>query len=100
MRKIILTAAANANASTSMATAASARKRPVVAAVAVRVVPAFKAADTNASKSLSSSEFTEAGGNADNFGLIDRHMLSLIPPTACHFNRCFNRFGTGVHHQH
>jgi hypothetical protein len=71
MRKIILTAAAIAIASTSMATAASARKRPVVAAVAVRVVPAFKAADTNASKSLSSSEFTEAGGNADNFGLID-----------------------------
>ncbi|MFZ4688259.1 MAG: hypothetical protein ACOYLS_03370 [Polymorphobacter sp.] len=74
MRKIILTAAAIAITSTGMATAVSAKaksRRPVVAAVAVRVVPVFKAADTNASKSLSSSEFSAAGGNADNFGLID-----------------------------
>jgi anti-sigma-K factor RskA len=73
MRKIILTAAAIAIASTGMASAASARKvkRPVVAAVAVKVAPIFKAADTDSSRTLNTTEFGAAGGNADNFGLID-----------------------------
>jgi hypothetical protein len=72
MRKIMLAALTVAIASTSLAGAATAKaKRPLVAAVAVKVVPVFKAADTNGNKTLSSSEFTAAGGNADNFGLID-----------------------------
>ena len=73
MRKIMLATLAVAIAGTGLTSAASARKvrRPVVAAVAVKVAPVFKAADTNGSKTLSSGEFTAAGGNADNFGLID-----------------------------
>jgi hypothetical protein len=72
MRKIMLATLAVAIASTSLTGAALAKpKRPLVAAVAIKVVPVFKAADTNGSRSLSSGEFTAAGGNADNFGLID-----------------------------
>ncbi|MFZ4111205.1 MAG: hypothetical protein ACOYKQ_12120 [Polymorphobacter sp.] len=73
MRKIMLATLAVAIAGTGITSAASARKvkRPVVAAVAIKVAPVFKAADTNGNKTLSSGEFTAAGGNADNFGVID-----------------------------
>ncbi len=72
MRKFVYAALAVAIASTSLAGAAAAKaRRPVVVAVAVKIAPAFKAADTDGSKSLSTTEFTSAGGNADNFGLID-----------------------------
>ncbi len=72
MRKIIIATLAVALSSTGIASAAAARpKRPVVAAVAVKIAPVFKAADTNSNRSLSTTEFTAAGGNADNFGIID-----------------------------
>lgn len=73
MRRIMLATLAVAIASTGLTSAASARKvtRPVVAAVAVKVAPVFKAADTDNSRTLSTTEFSAAGGNADNFGLID-----------------------------
>ena len=73
MRKIMIATLVVAIASTGFASAASARKksRPVVAAVAVKIAPAFKAADSDSSRSLNTVEFTAAGGNADNFGIID-----------------------------
>lgn len=72
MKKMIIATLAVAVASTGFAGAVSARaKRPVVAAVAIRIAPVFKAADTDGSKTLSNSEFTAAGGNASNFGMID-----------------------------
>jgi len=72
MKKIIIATLAVAVASTGFAGAVSARgKRPVVAAFAVRIAPVFKAADSNRSRTLSNSEFTAAGGNANNFGMID-----------------------------
>ena len=72
MRKIMLATLAVAIASTGITSAASARKvRPVVAAVATKVVPIFRAADTDSSKTLNKTEFSAAGGNTDNFGLID-----------------------------
>ena len=72
MRKIMLATLAVAIAGTGITSAASARKvRPVVAAVATKVVPIFRAADTDSSKTLNKTEFSAAGGNTDNFGLID-----------------------------
>lgn len=71
MRKFTLVAAIVAITIGSISTGAMAKRKKIVQAVATQVVPVFRAADTDQSRSLSNTEFTAAGGKAANFDLID-----------------------------
>jgi hypothetical protein len=71
MRKFTLAAAIVAIAFGSISTGAMAKRKKIAQVVATQVVPVFKAADIDQSRSLSSTEFTAAGGKAANFDLID-----------------------------
>jgi hypothetical protein len=60
------------------ASAADARRKPVVKAVAVKIAPAFKAADINTDRQLDSSEWAGAGYSADAFTKVDRNESGTV----------------------
>jgi ABC-type glycerol-3-phosphate transport system substrate-binding protein len=73
MSRTIALALAAALAAATVAAPADARRAKAVKVVTVKTAQAFKAADTDASRQLSATEFEAAGGNAANFGAIDRN---------------------------
>lgn len=60
------------------ATAADAKRRPVVKAVAVKIAPAFKAADLNANRQIDSSEWAGAGYATDTFTKVDLNQNGTV----------------------
>jgi hypothetical protein len=77
MRTLALALAA-ALTVTALAAPADARRGKVVKVVTVKTAQAFKAADTDANRQLSTTEFAAAGGNPANFETIDRTGNGLL----------------------
>lgn len=73
MRNLMLGAAALALLATAAAPAAAAPApaRPLVKATALKTLRAFRAADADRSRSLSSDEFAAAGGQDSGFDALD-----------------------------
>jgi hypothetical protein len=79
MQRTIILGASVALAVTALATPADARRKPaVVKAVTVKTAQAFKAADTDADRQLSSSEWTGAGYNPVNFTRVDSNQNGTV----------------------
>ena len=60
------------------ATAADAKRKPLVKVVAAKIAPAFKAADADSSRQIDSSEWANAGYNADNFAKVDLNQNGTV----------------------
>lgn len=71
MRTFAIVATITALAVAAVPVAVSAKSRRPVARAAVAVAPAFRAADTNASRTISGGEWQAAGAASENFALVD-----------------------------
>lgn len=79
MRKTILLGLSVALAATTLAAPADARRKPaVVKAVTMKTAQAFKAADADADRQLSSTEWAGAGYNAANFTKVDANQNGTV----------------------